>query len=589
MNQKKRKNVMEWDLKQYFYTSEHDPQIEKDVQATERAYLSFARKYRTLDFAKDATSLYSALVAYETLMSLPYARKALRYFDFRNAKNAKDSVAEKKLNLLEHRLTKLSNEILFFELALGNIEKQKQKKYCTDPKLKHFSYYLSRIFLSAKHMLTEPEERILSLKSGPSSSMWVAGTEKIISNREITYNNESMALPEAIERIQSVPNDQKQHLWNLALTQFENIAEVAENEFNAIITNKKISDELRHYKKPYSSTILGYENDEKSIEALVAAVSKKGFELSKKFYAIKAKLQGVTSIPYANKYDSIGTSTSLSFSDAVDICRSAFYGVKEEYGLFFDEMLDGGRIDMYPKKGKRGGAFMASDIGMEPFVFLNHTPDINSLYTLAHEMGHALHTRMSKKQSALYENYSITTAETASTLFETIVAHSLIDNAKETDKKILLHDRIARDIASIQRQIAFFNYELELHTLIRTQGAATKEELAHMMTKHLKSYLGSRVQVTEKDGYSFVYISHFRYGFYVYTYAYGQLMSNLLIKKLIADPKFVDKIDLFLSQGGSNTVENIFGSIGINTRNMRSFEEGLSLLETDIKKLEKMV
>ncbi len=586
---KRGKILTSWDLKKHFYTSENDPQIEKDMVRTESVYRRFARTYKNYNFTQNAQTLLKALTDYEALVSLSYARKPVRYFDFRHTLNAKDSVAEKRSNLLENRLTKVANEVLFFDIALGKISKEKQREYLSDPKFSHFKYFLSRVFLSAVHTLTEPEERILNLKSGFSSGMWIAGTEKIISNREIFYEGQSIALPEAIEMIGAVNPEKKQGLWDIATTEFEQIAEVAENEFNAIINNKKISDELRHYKKPYSQTIQSYENDEKSVETLIEAMSTKGFDLSKRFYTLKAKLQGKTQIAYVNKYDSLGIPKHLPFTDAVDICREAFYGVRATYGEFFDKMLTEGTIDVYPKKGKRGGAFMASDVGLPSFVFLNHTNDVNSLYTLAHEMGHALHTSRSKTQSPLYESYSITTAETASTLFETIVTDALIQNADLSDQKILLHDKISRDITTVQRQIAFFNFELELHTHIRTQGAATKNELTAMMVKHLKSYLGKSITVTERDGLSFVYISHFRYFFYVYTYAYGHLMSSLMARNLLHDKSYAQKIDTFLSLGGSDTVENIFSAIGIQTRKVETFIEGLSLLEADIKKLEKMV
>jgi oligoendopeptidase F len=197
-------------------------------------------------------------------------------------------------------------------------------------------------------------------------------------------------------------------------------------------------------------------------------------------------------------------------------------------------------------------------------------------------MGHAVHAERSKQQPVLYEGFSTTTAETASTLFEQLVQQKLFEQLNEREQYIFLHDKISRDIATIQRQIACFNFELEMHRHIRREGIATKEELAKMMTKHLKSYLGPAVNVTEQDGYSFVYWPHIRYGFYVYTYTYGILMSNLMARRYEADKSFVSEIDTFLSAGGSDTVENIFKSIGIRADKVDTFLESLKNQEEDI-------
>ncbi len=584
-----KKIVKDWDLKKHYYKSESDPQIEKDVLSIEQKFKRFAQKYRKIDFTADAQSLAKALKEYELLLTYPEGRRAVRYFEFRHTLNAKDSVAEKRLNLIENRLVRAGNDVLFFDIALTKIPLPKQKQYVTDPILSHFHYFLEYTFLDAKHTLSEAEERILNLKSGPSAGMWVAGTEKILSNREITFDKRRVALPEAIELINTVTPKRKGMLWNLILNELEQISEVAENEFNAIVTNKKISDELRGYKKPYSQTVQSYENNEKSVEALVEAIRTHGFKLSKRFYALKARFHKVASLPYVQKYDPIGTRLDITFKEAVEICRDVFHSTHPAYGAFFDAQIENGTIDAYPKRGKRGGAFMAADINVPTFVMLNHTDDYDSLTTLAHEMGHAVHAERSKCQSPLYEHSSITTAETASTLFESIVFNSVIKQATPEQKRTLLHDRITRDISTVQRQIAFYNFEFDMHTLIREQGAATKEELAQLLVTHLKAYLGPAVEVTPRDGYSFVYISHFRHAFYVYTYAYGHLMSSIMAEKLNADHAYVKNIDTFLSLGSSDTVENIFKRIGIDATKTSTFLQSLKSLEASVDAFEKLL
>ena len=232
---------------------------------------------------------------------------------------------------------------------------------------------------------------------------------------------------------------------------------------------------------------------------------------------------------------------------------------------------------------------MSEEIGHPVHVFLNHVPNFKSLETLAHEMGHAIHAHRSAVNSPFYQSFSIVTAETASTLFENLVFDAVYNQASEKDKAILLHDRITRDISTIERQIAFFNAELEMHDTIHAHGSMQNHEFAACMEKHLKSYLGPSVRVTKEDGNSYVYVSHLRYGFYVYSYAFGLLMSTLMSQKYKEDKSYIEKIDKFLSAGSSDTVVNIFKSIGIDTTKEDTFLKALDNHAADIIAFEKMV
>jgi oligoendopeptidase F len=579
----------QWDLKTHYYTSPTDPQIEKDVVAIETVYRAFAKKYAGKDFTSTPEKLAAALKAYDALMDFP-ASKPILYFWYRNTLDAHDQKAEQQINLLSDRLTKVGNLTIFFSLAIGNIPKKDQGVYLKHPSLQPYRYLLERIFLTAKHTLTEAEEKILNLKSTPARSMWIAATDKILNKRTITHKKQTIPLNEAIEKVSAIAPKERPELWKVVRAELKTIAEYAEPELNAVVTDKKINDELRGYKNAYESKVQGNENDLASIEALVATISDKGFALSRKFYELKAKLHNVPSLPYASKYDPIGHEPIIPFNQAVEICRDVFYGVKNEYGAFFDDMLTSGRIDVYPKKGRSGGAFMSSDTGVPAFVFLNHVDNFKSLETLAHEMGHALHTTRSKTgQPVRYQDYSLTTAETASTLFENLVFDAVYEQSTADAKLTLMHDRLLRDISTIQRQIAFFNFEREMHELIRKQGAASKEELAALLTKQLRAHLGKGVQVEDDDGYSFTYIGHFRSMFYVYTYAYGLLMSNLMVNEYRKDKNYITKIDQFLQSGGSNTVENIFKSIGIDAHKTATFEASLGNIADNVTEFSRLI
>lgn len=165
----------------------------------------------------------------------------------------------------------------------------------------------------------------------------------------------------------------------------------------------------------------------------------------------------------------------------------------------------------------------------------------------------------------------------------------LLERTDNKAEKIeILHNRLNSSIATVFRQMSFFEFEKDLHNIFRSKGFLAKEEIAELFLKHLQSYLGSAFQLSVKDGYSFVYISHFRNFFYVYNYVFGHLISRLMAERLKQDKKFINKINKFLLAGGSDSPKNIFKSIGIDINSPVLWQESLSYIEKDLKLLKKL-
>ncbi len=578
-----------WNLT-LIYKSEKDPQIEKDLTTYEQAVDSFDKKYRTSkEWLEDENKLNEALVEYEKLYGMIEPRRAGNYFYYRKELNSHDQGAEKKLNLISDRLTKAGNKTVFFELVLGKIATKLQDQFLNADSLKQYRYFLKRLFENAKYDLTEAEEKILNLKSLPAHSLWVQGQQKLQSSQMVTWKGKQYPLPQAQNMMHTLSTPDRRKLADAISTVLKNISAFAESEINAIYIDKKINDELRGFKEPYSRTILGYQNDETSIINFVKTVTDH-FKIGHKFFKLKAKLLKQTKLEYADRSAKVGAiAIKPTFEESLSILRSAFEKVDPMFREILDEYVERGQIDVYPKKGKKGGAYCSGDINMPTFVLLNHVDTLDSFKTFAHEMGHSIHTEMSKKQPVLYQNYTISVAEVASTLFENFAFEEILPKLSKKEQIIALHDRINDAINTIFRQVAVFNYELEMHKAIREKGALSKEEMANMHNKHMKAYLGPQFTMKELDGYFFVSWPHLRYFFYVYSYAYGELISMALYNKYKEDKNYIHEIKKFLSAGGSKTPEQIFQEIGIDTSKPAFFETGLKKLEEDIVKLEKLL
>ncbi len=577
----------EWDLS-VLYKNENDPRIEKDIKATEKAVLAFEKKYKDKDFISTSKKLLSALKDYETLSKIIGDGKASRYFYFRKDLNSEDTVATAQLTKIDNRLTATFNKIAFFDIVLSKISPKDQNKLLKDESLKYFRYLLKRIFDGSKYVLSEKEEQVINLLSNTSFSMWVDGQEKLLSSQTIDFKGEKMPVQKAVSTIPELPKSERDELHAKVNETLKSISHFAEAEINAVYNYKKVMDERRGYAKPYSGTALSYQNSEKGVELLVNLVTK-NFGISKRFYKLHAKLLKLKKLSVADRGVKIGEiKKKFDFATSVSIVGDIFSKVGPKYREIFDKILNNGQTDVYPKKGKSGGAYCASGYGVPTFILLNHIDKLDSLETLAHEMGHAIHSELSKKQPIFYQDYSMAVAEVASTFFEQVVISEIENYLSKDEKVILLHNKLMGDIATIFRQIACFNFELELHQKIRSEGQISKEEIAKLLNKNLSTYLGDAFEIKDDDGFFFVNWSHIRRFFYVYSYAYGQIVSRALFENWKKDKSYANKIEEFLSLGGSMSPEDIFKKVGIDTSKPEFFEAGLRSIERDIEKLEKL-
>jgi len=575
-----KKYPKEWDLKGLFYTSPNDPRLEKDVIAAEKSCLAFAKKYEKKNFTTSKKSLLEALNDYKKLLELG-ENKPLYYLWLRLSLDSQEVESQKLLNLLEQRLTKAYNKLIFFDLSIGKIDKKQHASILNDKNFSEYKFHLKGIFETAKHQLSEAEEKIMSLKSMTSCGMWISGTEKIIGAKSVVVDSKTIPLNAALMEMLDAPKKRRHMLWKECRKVLEEIGPVAENELNAVITNKKINDDLRGFKKPYSATVMNYDSTDKSLETLVDVVTTKGYTLSKKYFAQKKRLLG-TELAFIDRNQKLGELPRISYETAVTICRDAFYGFNPMYGEIFDEMLSQSKIDAFPKKGKTGGAFSISSTKVPTLVLLNHSSDFQSVSTLAHEMGHAIHAYRSKEQSVFYDGHSTVTAETASTFFEAVIGNALLETLEGKQKMLLLDALIGGKIDTMMMCIARYSAELEIHETIRAEGSMTWQDMSAVQAKHFRQYCGKSITVDDSDGLGVLHKTHYRRNFYQFTYSFGEIMSSIMYSRYQKDAAYTNEIDVFLRAGAKDTIENIYKEIGINISKPGVFEEGLTILEDQI-------
>ena len=587
MAEKEHKLLYERHLKPLFL-GDNDRRIEVKRKLVEKKSAAFINTWKDrTDYLEDPAILRQALDHYES-WKRRYGTDGDEgyYFWLRTQQDQNDPKLKARFNKIEEFSKKLENESQFFYLRIARIKPELQQQFLASPDLANYRHFLERIFAESRYHLSEPEEKILNLKSATSSSNWTKMTAGFLSKEEravFTEDGEKKVRP--FSEIIGLMNSRKKRVRDRAAWAFNDIlathVDVAESEINSVLANKKIDDELRSAPRPDTLRHLADDIESEVVDSLIQAVSQR-FLISERYYALKAKLLKVKKLAYHERNVEYGDMTGrYSFPKAVGLVHSVFGKLDPEFADIFAGFIENGQIDAYPKKDKDSGAFCIHHLMVQPtYILLNHTGKLHDVLTIAHELGHGINNELiKKKQHALDFGTPTSTAEVASTFMEDFVLEEIIRSADDEQRFAIMMQKLNDDVSSIFRQVACYRFERELHKDYRGRGYLSKEEIGKLFRKHMEAYMGNAVLQSEGSENWWVYWSHIRYFFYVYSYASGLLISKSLQNSVKQDPVFIHKVKEFLSAGLSDSPKNIFGRLGIDISDSRFWDKGLDEVE----------
>ncbi|MEK6918994.1 MAG: M3 family oligoendopeptidase [Nanoarchaeota archaeon] len=594
MNEEINMSKTEWDLE--ILKTKGDEQFDNYWNKLERSYQEFIKKWKERkDYLEKPEVLKEALDEYELLLQ-EYASggRITYYYALRNQQDQNDIEIKAKLAKIEDKATKLGNEIQFFSLNIAKIPIESQKSFLTSKSLTDYKHFLEKSFSESAHLLTEPEEKIMNLKASTSHSKWVEMVERLISKevRKIIIDKEEVE--KNFWELVSLTSDTKKEVRDQAAKYVNEIIvkvyDVAEEEINAILTDKKVDDELRKFSRPDQARHLGDDLDTRVVDSLVRAVTK-NFDIPKKFYELKAKLLGQKKLAYHERNVPYGKiEKKYSYEESVRLVHEVLNNLDQEFGEIFKGFVQGGNIDVKPRKGKSGGAFCIHfGKNLPTYILLNHTERLQDVLTIAHETGHGINNELIKrKQNSINFGTPVSTAECASTFMEDFVLQKLMNDADDELKLTLMIMKLGDDVSTIFRQIACYNFESELHKEVRDKGFLSKEDIGKIFQKHMSAYMGPAVEQDPGSENWWVYWSHIRRMFYVYSYSSGLLISKSMQNKVKNDKKFVEKVKEFLSAGEADSPKNIFLKMGIDISDENFWEEGIKEVRTLLVETEEL-
>jgi oligoendopeptidase F len=582
-----------WNLKQ-LYSDIDDLQIQKDIERSIKEVNKFVSKWKdNKEYMKDPKVLAKALKEYEKLLEEPgICDKPSYYLFLKSSLNKQDTKIKAKQNKLHDISLKLANDIQFFSINISKIPVSKHSLFLKEPLLEKYTNYLKNNFKWAKYTLSDKEERIFNIKSKTSHTNWKKMTSELLSKqtlkvldedgnkKEISYNEVSKYLQSTKKKVRDYAAKQLYKVNN----RYE---EIAEFEINSILENKKINDEYRNIPRPDTSRNLSNGMEDLVVDTLKEVVTQ-SFDISQRYYKLKAKILKQKKLAYYERTVSVSKlQKEYTFEQSFKLVHRTFEKLDKEFSEILNMYISNGHFDVYPKKGKSGGAYCIDIGGKYPtYILLNHNNKMKDVLTIAHETGHGIHSEYSNKQNPLNQGYSIATAEVASTFFEDFVLDEISKDYSKKEKGELLMEKVGDDISTILRQIACYNFEWELHKSFREEGYLSTEKIAKIFTTCMSEYLGDSV---DKDKYmklGWLGWSHIRRFFYVYSYASGLLVSKYLQNIVKEDPKNIKLVKEFFKAGNSKSTKDIFLDMGIDISKREFWQKGIDEIRENLEELE---
>lgn len=576
-----------WDLTPLF-KSDDDPAVEENLRQVEKQSYAFINSWKDrTDYLREPAVLQDALEAYEQWKQRwGTDGDAGYYYWLRTQLDMNDPGLRARFNRLEEFSRKIENDIQFFHLRIAKIPKARQKKFLAFEGLRKYRHFLARIFAEADYLLSEPEEKILNLKSSTSYAQWTRMTAGFLAKEErsvlLEKNRRGLR---SLSEIATLSSHKNKRIRDVAAAAFDGImeqhAEVAEAEMNAVLAHKKVDDELRGFSRPDLARHISDDIGTEVVDSLLSTVSQR-FDISARFYRLKARLLKVKKLAYHERNVEYGDiETRYPFQKALALTGKVMADLDQDFSEIFLRFVSSGQIDSAPRKGKGGGAFCAHHLASQPtYILLNHTDTLRDVLTIAHEVGHGINNELVRmRQPALYFGTPTSTAEVASTFMEDFVLQEILRHSDDRVRLPIMMMKLNDDISTIFRQVACYRFEQELHQTFRQKGYLSKEEIGSLFQTHMAAYMGPAVEQSKGSRFWWVYWSHIRYFFYVYSYASGLLISKSLQRSVKQDRLFTARVKGFLSAGLSDSPQQIFQKLDINIADSSFWRGGLDEVE----------
>ena len=505
---------------------------------------------------------------------------------------------KEKFQALKSKASTLSSEFSsatsFIEPEIQDAGEERIEELIEEEKgLEVYRHYFDDVLRFRPHTLSKSEEKLVSSLSDVLDAPDDA--YKMLMNADMSFPEVETPEGEKVEITQSnftkfLKNENREfrtEVYEKFYDEIDTVKNTITSTFQKNVKkNVKLAD-IRSHDSAREASLFNSNIPVDVYDNLVDSVNENLDSLHKHLELKKSVLE-VDELGMEDVYMPVATSDEpeIDFEEAKEYVLKAVEPLGEEYQKVMREGLESGWVDVYENRGKRSGAYSGGTYDSMPYILLNYQDDINSMYTLAHELGHSMHSHFStENQPSIYGGYKIFVAEVASTVNEALLTRYLMENASEEIRKHALSHYLENFRNTLFRQTMFADFEQKVHEEIEDGEALTSGKLNEMY-RGLKQDYYRPVDVDERIEREWMRIPHFYYNFYVFQYATGISAAETLVEK-IQEEGPQDYID-FLKTGSSKYPLGALKVAGIDMEEPRPVEKAIEHYREQVEKGEKM-
>jgi oligoendopeptidase F len=578
-----------WDLSDLF-ASPDDPKIEATLARELEHAKAFEAKYKghvaSLE-PKEFAAMMRELGDYEESAARPEV-----YAYMLHSQNTQDHAAGRLLARVREASAERGRHMVFFSLELAQISDDHAAKLAADAEASAYRHTVEEARKFRPHQLSEPEERVLTDFSPVGTAAWVRLFEELCARITVDMDGKELMLDEALNLLREPDRALRRKASGAVTEALRGDIRTRGYIYNVILQDKAIDDRLRKFPSWISARNLANETSDEAVQALVDAVTSR-YDVCVRYYRVKRKLLDVGDLHEWDRYAPLSQAQrELSWEEARDLVLGSYTRFSKRAGSLVESFFEESWIDAPVVSGKQGGAYcMPVTPHHHPYVMMNFTGKLRDALVLAHELGHGLHDRLASKQHVFDYHPPLTLAETASVFGEALTFDRIM--AEEKDPKVrlaMLCNQCEDAFSTVFRQVAFNRYEDASHTLRRTEGEISIEQLSEIFQSKLQAMFGDALILTDEHKVWWSYVGHFLHTpGYVYAYAFGNLLAlSVYHRYLERGESFVDDYLDFLAAGGSTRPEELVRRIGMDITDPGFWDAGLQILDGMVTEVERL-
>jgi len=580
-----------WSLKD-LYPSADGPEIEA----------AFKRIDEKASAIEAARSLLSETISVEDFMTLVHqienlTREVSILYAFSSlwfSENTQNQAAQTLIGRIEQFVAEMRNRTLFFDLWWKGLPDDIAERLMANSG--DLYYWLEEMRHFKKYTLSEPEEKIINIKDVTGKSaldlLYDSITNRYVFKLEVDGEVKELTRGELMVYVQQDNPDLRARAYQELYRVYGNDGPILGQIYQAVARDWRNENiQLRGFATPISVRNMANDIPDEVVDTLLD-VSQKNASVYQRYFRLKARWLGIDRL---RRYDLYAPPAKVSeksypFDLAAKTVLDSFSEFEPRFAELANRLFMQGHIDSQVRKGKRGGAFCSTATpDITPWVLLNYQGKANDVRTMAHELGHAIHSLMASDHSILTFHACLPLAETASTFAEMVLVDRLLkeesDNAVRRD---ILFRQVDDTYATIMRQIFFALFEREAHELINQNVSV--DELSDAYKKNMERQFGDAVEVSDEFRWEWVSIPHiYNVPFYVYAYSFGQLLVLSLYQQYKQEgTSFKPRYLKILSTGGSKAPAKLLADAGIDISQASFWQGGFDVVSGLVDQLEKM-